>query len=137
MSRVVPQAFNKRRDPLATSGSFGNAHPLIFHTQTFTIFRPWQACSACRHMLEAEEIVLPPDGGDYSCPHIQVADYEALLNKVLAGKYLLFGRETYTHMDTATQYIRVEWAEKDEVAIERLERERKKKEADVGGTPAS
>jgi len=129
-SNVVPQQFGPRKkDPLASSESFGTEVPLLFYTRTFTVFRPWTTCGRCLRRIESGEIQVDDDAGDLVCPHTQVEEYEKLLNRVLNGRALFLSRETYSHMESCAQYVRVEWAEKDEDAISRLER-KKKEQAD-------
>ena len=123
---VLPQPFGPRKkDPLATSESFGTEVPLVFFTRTFTVFRPWTTCGRCLRRIESGEIQVDEYEGDMICPHTQGADYEKLINRILNGRALLLSRETYSHMETCTQYVRVEWAEKDETAIARLERKKR------------
>ena len=125
-SNVVPQQFGERNpDPLTSGATFGTEVPLEFATETFTIFRPWNGCARCLSALESGEIQLPEDG-DWRCPHTQEAEYMALVNQMLSGKILLLSRETYSHQETCTQYVRVEWAVKDETAVRRLESKKKR-----------
>lgn len=128
----VPRPFGGTKK---LDGSLLAAHPeipLTFHTKTFTVFRPWENCGRCLSNLEAGEIIIPDDE-DHTCPHTNLVEYERLMNQSVAGKHIVLLREAYSEQDKGTQYVRVEWAEPNELEMQRMEREKKKREDDPGG----
>lgn len=80
------------------------------HRKVFTIFRPWENCARCTADM-ASGLAAPPTDGDYACPHVNLGEYEAVVNDVLSGK-LLFGSEQEIPQKDGSVLVSLRWYEK-------------------------
>lgn len=75
------------KDPAARGVNGLIAYDFETVTVGFTVFRPWEACERCREDIANMRVTLP-SVGDYSCPHTNSKEYDAVVNKILAAEYL-------------------------------------------------
>lgn len=105
----------------------------IAHSRVFTIFRPYEECVRCQHLMALPEtdpnrVRLDPLKGDYVCQHTEEKEYLHVLNMQMKGKAAIVSREYMTSME-GVRRVHMEWLIADEDHAKKLERERKKKEA--------
>lgn len=96
------------KDPTAIEGMV--AYDFTCRRDVFLIFRPYDACNRCAHNI-AQNVVAIPTTGDYTCPHTRLAEYEAVMNKSLAGEYL-HGSENEVVQKDGSILISLKWFEK-------------------------
>jgi hypothetical protein len=95
-------------DPGAIEGAV--AYDFTCRRDVFLIFRPYDGCNRCSHDI-AQNVVQIPQTGDYTCPHTRLSEYEAVLNRTLAGEYL-FGSENEVVQKDGSILISLKWFEK-------------------------
>ncbi len=107
------------------------------HTKVFTLWRPWEECARCYKAFKQGELDLPEDN-DYTCPHIQAADYKKIVDTCLKGDAVLTSKEMF-NLPNGSRCVHIEWLVADADAMRKLKRqvENKKKNAvyppDVAG----
>lgn len=94
--------------------------------RVFLVYRPWERCQRCLDDV-ASGAVTPPAQGDLDCPHNELAAYEDVVNKILAGAYL-FGSESEIANKDGTVAVSLRW-------YEPVQRPKKRKDAEVGEGP--
>lgn len=93
---------------------------LVSYTRTFVIWRPWNKCDRCMKLIGTGELELP-DVGDYTCPHVQVADYKEVKDKTLSGDALKEFEEHFQLHD-GTRCVEFSWLETDPEFLEEMKR---------------
>jgi len=96
------------KDPAAIEGAI--AYDFTCRRAVFLIYRAYESCTRCVTAVGSGSVVLPPTG-DYTCPHTQLPDYEAIINKTLSGEYL-FGSENEVTQKDGSILISLKWFEK-------------------------
>lgn len=96
------------KDPTAIEGLI--AYDFTCRRDVFLIFRPYDTCNRCAHNI-AQHTVTIPATGDYTCPHTRLAEYEAVMNRSLAGEYL-HGSENEVVQKDGSILISLKWFEK-------------------------
>ena len=86
------------------------AYDFTCRRDVFMIFRPYDSCNRCAHDI-AQNVVQIPATGDYTCPHTRLAEYEAVINRSLAGEYL-HGSENEVVQKDGSILISLKWFEK-------------------------
>lgn len=96
-------------------------------SKVFILWRPWERCRRCQQAIDSGHTVLP-EIGDYTCPHVENAEYKAVIDKGLRGDAVLTLKEAF-NMQDGSRCVHVEWMEPDPVRkkeIEKMMEERKK-----------
>ncbi len=89
-------------------------------TKVFTLWRPWEDCRRCKNAMEGDDpLVVLPDEGDYTCPHVQTAEYKAIVDRCLSGAATMAVKEMF-NLPMGARCVHLEWMEVDEVALKRL-----------------
>ena len=95
-------------DPAAIEGLI--AYDFTCRRDVFLIFRPYDSCNRCAHAIAQGQAQIPQIG-DYTCPHTRLAEYEAVMNRSLAGEYL-HGSENEVVQKDGSILISLKWFEK-------------------------
>jgi hypothetical protein len=75
--------------------------------RVFVVYRPWTDCSRCAEAIARDGAVLP-EVGDLSCPHTNVLEYQTIVNKCLAGEFVM-GKETEITQKDGTVCVSLQW----------------------------
>lgn len=81
------------------------------HRKVFTIWRDWTNCSRCKDGIATGQIVLPPVG-EYECEHNQKAEYEEVVNEILAGRLILGSEEEIVQQRDGSVLVSLRWFSK-------------------------
>ncbi len=102
---------------------------MLQNTKVFTLWRPWEECRRCYKAFKQEEITLPEDG-DYTCPHVQSAEYKTIVDTCLRGDAVLTAKEMF-NLPNGSRCVHIEWLVADADSMRKLKRqmENKKKTA--------
>jgi hypothetical protein len=95
-------------DPAAIEGLI--AYDFTCRRDVFLIFRPYDNCNRCAHAIAQGQAQIPQTG-DYTCPHTRLAEYEAIVNRTLAGE-CLHGSENEVVQKDGSILISLKWFEK-------------------------
>ena len=95
-------------DPAAIEGLI--AYDFTCRRDVYLIFRPYDGCNRCASAIAANNVSIPQTG-DYTCPHTRLAEYEAVMNRTLAGEFL-FGSENEVVQKDGSILISLKWFEK-------------------------
>lgn len=110
-----PGFFSNSRGPVVkdTPGEkLGVETNCVSFSEVFLLWRPWNECQRCVTKIHREEIALPEDTGDHTCPHVQNDEYKRVVDKCLRGDALLQARN-YFNLKDGTRCVHIEWMEYD------------------------
>jgi hypothetical protein len=86
------------------------AYDFTCFRQVFLIYRPWDSCKRCAQDMGNNIVQLPAEG-DYTCPHTDLVKYQGIVNKALAGEFLM-GPENEVVQKDGSIVISMKWFEK-------------------------
>jgi hypothetical protein len=94
-------------------------------SEVFVLWRPWETCGRCKDAIndELNEIELP-EVGDYTCPHVQKAEFKEVRDKCLRGDGLL-SNEEFFNLKNGTRCVHIAWLEPDQAELKKLEKLKK------------
>ena len=95
------------------------------HTKVFTLWRPWEECRRCWKAVENGDVELPEEG-DYSCPHVQAAEYKTVIDACLKGDSVLTTKEMF-NLPNGSRCAHVEWLVADQDSMRKLKRQMENK----------
>jgi hypothetical protein len=124
--RVVDSA----KDPAAIEGMI--AYDFTCRRGVFVIYRDYSFCNRCANDIAAGVVAIPAIG-DYVCPHTMLTEYEAIVNKTLAGEYL-FGSENEVIQKDGSIVISMKWFEK-KLNVARKKKQQRQRQQAAGGPP--
>lgn len=84
---------------------------VVSFVATYVLWRPWSKCKRCLQTFDSGEIRLP-SVGDWTCPHVQVAEYKDVKDKTLRGEALKEREEHFMLVD-GTRCVQFSWLETD------------------------
>lgn len=101
-----------------------------FRCRTFTLFRPWHVCPACKDAVFGEEgeadeqgnrersapTEILPEVGDRVCPHVNLEDYEKLVNEIYVKGWKYMPYENNVLSNGSVQVTMQWWETKETVA---------------------
>jgi len=103
-SMFLPEAASAVR---GKQTSFGQGLNCDGHSKVFMLWKPWTKCYRCMKAVEHGEIV-PPEIGDYACPHTMNKEFEDLLNQGLQGN-VLFQTQEYFNLQNGERCCHMVW----------------------------
>lgn len=84
-------------------------------------------CERCQNAIGSGHATLPMDNGDYTCPHTQLVDYKAVIDRYAKGDVAIVFKEVFP--TEGARYVHLEWMEIDPDSARRMktrEEERRK-----------
>ena len=108
----------------------GTTLRVVSYVKTFVLWRLWTKCNRCLERINSGEVVLPPDLGDHTCPHVQVSDYKSCKDRVLRGEGVKEYEEHFQLHD-GTRCVIFSWLEADPTFLEEQKQKAAKKQADT------
>jgi hypothetical protein len=118
------------KEPQAIPGAI--AYDFTVGRDVFVISRPWKNCQRCQDDM-ANNVLSLPTTGDHVCPHTRIAEYKALINRILAGECILKSETEIINKDDSLS-ISVYWLEK-KLNHKKLRQMRKEAARQGMGTP--
>ena len=90
-------------------------------SKVFILWRPWQTCTRCQDEISDAENTdaALPSSGDYTCPHVQVADFKAIRDRILAGEAVR-EREDFFSLADESRCVHILWLEPDPTSLRKL-----------------
>lgn len=112
---VLPEIFNtEEAEPAQIAPSVTVRH----FSKVFVIWKPWNECMRCTTAVNQGNVVLPK-ASEYTCPHIQTAEYKEIIDKGLQGLLVIALKEHFNLAD-GTRCVHVEWMEEDPESAKKL-----------------
>lgn len=109
-----------------------------FRCRTYTLYRPWHLCSSCKDAVFGVEgdpdeegnrtrenpTELLPEVGDRVCPHVNLEDYEKIVNEIYVKGWRFMPYENNV-LSNGTVQVTVQWWETKETATAEVRRRAK------------
>jgi hypothetical protein len=102
------RVVDTKDDPTGVEGTV--AFDFSCKRAVFVIFKPWHTCKRCLEATGIDPSLLPADG-EYVCPHTQLAEYQAMVDRGLAGQSILAPEAEYVQRDGSI-LVSTKWYEK-------------------------
>lgn len=97
-------------------------------TKVFCVWRDWAMCERCQNALGSGHATLPMASGDYTCPHTQLPEYKAVIDKHAKGDAAIVFKEVFS--TEGARYAHLEWMEIDPEAARRMQEREKARQKD-------
>ena len=97
-------------------------------SEVFVLWRPWEVCERCKDAIkDPEDEIELPAVGDYTCPHVQKAEFKEARDKCLSGEALL-SNEEFFNLRNGTRCVHIAWLEPDQKVMKKLDKLKKVRE---------
>lgn len=97
-------APRQRRD----SGKMSMDLNCVSFSKVLVLWRPWETCPRCQAAIAEKKVVLPEDG-DYTCPHVQEAEYKRIKDTCLRGETVLQKEEFFNIRSNDARCVHILW----------------------------
>jgi hypothetical protein len=99
---------------------------VVSFVATYVLWRPWNKCKRCLSSFDTGELRLPSIG-DWTCPHVQVAEYKEAKDRTLRGEALKEHDEHFMLPD-GTRCVQFSWLETDPEYLKEMKEKAEKDE---------
>lgn len=99
----------------------------VSFSKVFVLWRPWESCTRCKLDIADDKVVLP-ETGDYTCPHVQEQEYKAIKDMCLSGEAVLQKEEFFNVRSSDARCVHILWWRLDDASLEKM-KQRKRRDA--------